>query len=354
MAGLGSNRMLLDAEARRPRFRRRSADGDRQREPGRHRAARARTTRGARQRYEQALPLYRQVGAVLGEANCIQSLGDIALARSDHEAARQRYEQALPLYRQVGDVLGEANCIQSLGDIALARSDHEGARQRYEEALPLYRQVGDVLGEANCIQSLGDIALRRSDHEAARAALRGRRCRSTGRSATCWARPTASRAWATSRWRARTTRGRAQRYEQALPLYRQVGDVLGEANCIQSLGDIALARSDHEGARQRYEAGAAALPAGRRRAGRGQLHPEPGRHRAGRRRAGAAGARFEEALALYRRIEEPYSIGWALVRLARLAEGEARAELVAEARAAWESIDRPDLVARLEREFGAG
>ncbi len=41
--------------------------------------------------------------------------------------ARAAYEQALPLYLQVGDVLGEANCISRLGDIALARSDHDGA-----------------------------------------------------------------------------------------------------------------------------------------------------------------------------------------------------------------------------------
>ncbi len=166
----------------------------------------------ARRAYEEALPLYRQLGDVLGEANCIQSFGDIALRRSDHEAARRADEEALPLYRRVGDVLGEANCIRSLGDIALRRSDHEAARRAYEEALPLCRQVGDVLGEANCIKSLGDIALRRSDHEAARRAC-----------------------------------------EEALPLYRQVGDVLGEANCIQTLGDIALARSDHEAARRTYE-----------------------------------------------------------------------------------------------------
>ncbi len=124
----------------------------------------------ARAAYEKALPLYQEVGAVLGEANCIKRLGDIALQRSDHEAARAAYEKALPLYQQVGDVNGEANCIRSLGDIALRRSDHEAARAAYEKALPLYQQVGDVLGEANCIQSLGDIALQRSDHEAARAA----------------------------------------------------------------------------------------------------------------------------------------------------------------------------------------
>ena len=42
---------------------------------------------------------------------------------------------------QVGDLLGKANCIKGLGDIAQAR---------YEEALVLYRQVGRLLGEGNC------------------------------------------------------------------------------------------------------------------------------------------------------------------------------------------------------------
>ena len=47
--------------------------------------------------------------------------------------------------------------------------------------------------------------------------------------------------------------GAQGRYEQALPLYQRAGDVLGEANCIYRLGDIALDRSDHDGARGLYE-----------------------------------------------------------------------------------------------------
>jgi tetratricopeptide (TPR) repeat protein len=146
-------------------------------------------------------------GDVGGQASCLDDLGDVLLARSDHDAARSRYEEALPLYRRVGDVLGEANCIASLGDIALRRSDHD-ARSRYEEALPLYRRVGAVLGEANCIRSLGDIALDRSDHDAARTA-----------------------------------------FEQALPLFRQVGNSTGEGICLAMLGRLTREMQDPPGAR---------------------------------------------------------------------------------------------------------
>ena len=81
--------------------------------------------------------------------------------------------------------------------------------------------------------------------------------------------------------------------------------MLGEANCIQRLGDIDVA---------------------------------------GREIARACG-RWREALALYARIPDPYSIGFAHIRLARHAATPAEAaEHRQAARKAWESIDRPDLI----------
>jgi tetratricopeptide (TPR) repeat protein len=95
---------------------------------------------------------------VLGEANCIKSLGDIALRRSDHEGAREHYERALPRSQRVGDVLGEANCIQSLGDIALGQSDQNRARAQYEDALALYARIPDPYSIGSVHVSLTRVA----------------------------------------------------------------------------------------------------------------------------------------------------------------------------------------------------
>ena len=100
--------------------------------------------------------------------------------------------------------------------------------------------------------------------------------------------------------------------KRSAALCRDRGDVRGEANCIQRLGDIALDRSDHEGARGRYE----------------------------------------EALRLYRQIPEPYSIGWTLRRLAQLESDLAgRKALLSEIVTQWRSIDREDLIDDLRAEF---
>ena len=101
-------------------------------------------------------------------------------------------------------------------------------------------------------------------------------------------------------------------YERALPLSEQAADVAGEAGCMVGLGDVALACSDLDNAR----------------------------------------ARYERALALYQVIPAPFSIGWTRVRLARLDHsGDIRTLHWKAARQAWTSIGRDDLIESLKTEF---
>ncbi|MDQ3151707.1 MAG: tetratricopeptide repeat protein, partial [Actinomycetota bacterium] len=119
----------------------------------------------------QALPIHRQIGDRLGEANAIQALGDVARMQARYDEAAQRYEQALPIYRQIGARLGEANAIKALGDVALAQDRYQDAAQRYEQALPVYRQIGDRLGEANTRVSRARLAIATGEREDAGAEM---------------------------------------------------------------------------------------------------------------------------------------------------------------------------------------
>ena len=115
-----------------------------------------------------------RIGDARRQAHSIKSLGDIALARSDHDGAWAAFDEALPLYRQVGDVLGQANCIVSLGDIALARSDHDAAWAAYTKAHGLYEGIAEPFSIGTMHRKLAAMATTNEDRcrhaQAARAA----------------------------------------------------------------------------------------------------------------------------------------------------------------------------------------
>ena len=119
----------------------------------------------AAERFGEALPIYRDIGDRLGEANTIRSLGDVDLRQGRYGAAAERFGEALPIYRDIGDRLGEATTIRSLGDVDLRQGRYGAAAERSGEALPIYREIGVRVGEAMVSERLAELSERSGNHE---------------------------------------------------------------------------------------------------------------------------------------------------------------------------------------------
>ncbi len=87
--------------------------------------------------------------------------------RYEMDAALDSYQQALALFRAVGARLGEANTLQAIGTFHLGQGEYKEALQLLDQALKLYQQIGDRVGQANLYWSLG---LYLAQHDALREA----------------------------------------------------------------------------------------------------------------------------------------------------------------------------------------
>lgn len=96
----------------------------------------------ARVRYEEALPIYRAIGARLGEANCYFGLADVDRFEKSWTAASAGYEKALAFYRSAHMAFNSALALQRLGYTARGAGDIDQARRYFEEALDIFQRIG--------------------------------------------------------------------------------------------------------------------------------------------------------------------------------------------------------------------
>lgn len=146
---------------------------------------------------EEGQNLAAQLGDDLGQAECIQSLGDVLFRMGQNAEAMDAYEKAEKLCKKVGSVHGRANCIYSRGDVLFRLGQNQEALDAYEQAEKLYQKVGYDRGQANCIQARGEVLFDLGQNVEALDA-----------------------------------------YEKAEKLFQKVGDDLGRAYCIQSRGNV--------------------------------------------------------------------------------------------------------------------
>lgn len=105
--------------------------------------------------YHKALLNYRVVGSRVGEANIQKATGDLYMQFNRLEEAEDSYKKALPIYKDVGHRLLQANLLRSLGELYFRTDRAEDAEVTLTEALSLYSALGEPIGEANATVLLG-------------------------------------------------------------------------------------------------------------------------------------------------------------------------------------------------------
>jgi predicted ATPase/DNA-binding SARP family transcriptional activator/DNA-binding CsgD family transcriptional regulator len=158
----------------------------------------------ARERFEDGLVLYRQVGDRRGAANCARFLGWIRFELGDWERAEALFEEALPLARESGSIRDTCNALSTLAYMAACRGDMKRAQALGEESLAIAREAGDTTSVAYASQYLAVTAMLGGDYE-----------------------------------RAQTL------FEATLELNRITGNRKGQAISLNNLGLVALCRGDY-------------------------------------------------------------------------------------------------------------
>jgi predicted ATPase/transcriptional regulator with XRE-family HTH domain len=126
----------------------------------------------ARALYEQALAIFREIGATWEVAYVIAGMGDFAFGRGETLEARRHHDEALALYRAIGEIQGTGLALLNLGRVASTLGEYDEGRRLLEEGLAMERAVGSKIRTAECLELLGEIAYAQGQFAEAEARFR--------------------------------------------------------------------------------------------------------------------------------------------------------------------------------------
>jgi predicted ATPase/DNA-binding SARP family transcriptional activator len=248
--------------------------------------------------FERALELWRQLGARNGEARMLTSMGWLAWRQCRYADARRLSVEGLSLHQALGDERGAAQALNNLGWLALFEGDDVEAERRLTECVAIRRRLADRRNIAFALGALGWAIGRQG--EIARARLLIDEALSLFREIgekqlyAFTMRVAAEMALAENR----PTDARVMLESTSIPIFRTIGDRWGVAFALGVLGDALMVEE----------------------------------------RLDEAGAVYDEALAIWRALDDRYGLASSHARAATLAAARGEPERTAALSAAADEL----------------
>jgi tetratricopeptide (TPR) repeat protein len=107
-----------------------------------------------------ALPIYEEVGDLVGQASVLNNLGIEAYYEGRWDEARDLYERSRALRERIGDVINVATTTNNVAEIESDQGRFEDAEERFREALRIADGAGHRLIGAVARGNLGRLAAR--------------------------------------------------------------------------------------------------------------------------------------------------------------------------------------------------
>ena len=92
--------------------------------------------------HQQALDLYRDLGHLRGQAEALNSLGELHPGHRTAQQARERHDRALAIARDIGVPLEEARALEGIGHSHLQDGNIQECNAHLTQSLTIYQRIG--------------------------------------------------------------------------------------------------------------------------------------------------------------------------------------------------------------------
>jgi tetratricopeptide (TPR) repeat protein len=204
----------------------------------------------ARERYEEAARLFRQLGEEERQAWALLNAGEAGQGIDEYAIARKHYASALRLFEKVPERRGQVSGTIGLGNMSLAFGDFVTAGNYYREARRISNEIGDREKEATATFWLAEVHRALGEYKAALAdgAQAVELAASTG---STWDEASALQGLGSVHCALHEFDAARDCFNRALEIGRQTRNRQVDAYSLEGLGRVCLGLGDPSAARGR-------------------------------------------------------------------------------------------------------